>query len=145
MMGIAMEHTSDYSAALEAYSRALVLQQDFEDTWYFLNNNAAFCLNQLGRYGEAEKYCRIAIRIEPRRHNAYKNLGVSLQNQCLYAEAARNFIRAIKLCPTDRRALDHLKELINDHPEVIEEIPDLWELLESNGIVQEAQGEFRLQ
>jgi hypothetical protein len=70
---------------------------------------------------------------------------VSLQHQCLYAEAARNFIRAIKLCPTDGRALEHLKELIADRPEIFKEIPDLWELLESNGTVHEPDGEFRLQ
>jgi tetratricopeptide (TPR) repeat protein len=58
MMGLAMEHVQNYEAAFIAYLKGVDLQQDFEDTWYFLNNNAAFCLNQLRRYGEAERYCR---------------------------------------------------------------------------------------
>ena len=140
-----MEHVRDYSAALEAYSRALKLPQDSEEVWYYLNNNSGYCLIQLGRHQEAEKYCRSAIQIEPRRHNAHKNLALSLQHQCRYVQAARSFIRATKLCPNDGRALEHLKDLIGAHPEIAEDIPELMELFECNGMGQGTEGEFRLQ
>jgi tetratricopeptide (TPR) repeat protein len=98
------------------------------------------------RYQEAEKYCRIAIEINPERHNAYKNLGISAQGQGRYAEAARNFTHAAKLCPTDCRALNHLKALVAGHREVLEEIPDLAEkLIECHETVQGAEGGVRLQ
>jgi len=124
-MGNAMEQLSDYQAALEAYSRAFELPQEQNENWYFLNNNFGYCLNQVGKYQEAEKYCRAAMDIEPGRHNAWKNLGIALQGQGLYAEAAKNLIHATKLCPIDCRALAHLEDLIAGHREILEEIPDL--------------------
>ena len=112
-------------AALEAYSRAFELPQEQNENWYFLHNNFGYCLNQVGKYQEAEKYCRAAMDIEPGRHNAWKNLGIALQGQGLYAEAAKNLILATKLCPADSRALAHLEDLIAGHREILEEIPDL--------------------
>jgi tetratricopeptide (TPR) repeat protein len=146
MMGLAMEQMQNYEAAFIAYLKGVDLQQDSEDIWYFLNNNAAFCLNQLGRYREAEKYCRIAIKVEPRRHNAYKNLGIALQNLGQYAEAARNFIFATRLCPTDKRALELLIKLATAHPEIRDEIPDLEDqLLKCHEAVLGVEEEFRIQ
>ena len=138
-MGNAMEQLSDYQAALDAYSRAFELPQEQNENWYFLNNNRGYCLNQVGKYQEAEKYCRAAIEILPDRHNAYKNLGIALQGQGLYAEAAMNLIHATKLCPTDSRALAHLEDLIVGHREVLEEVPELLtQLCECDDAVQQA-------
>jgi tetratricopeptide (TPR) repeat protein len=123
-MGSAMEQLRDFAAAQEAYSRAFDLPQEQNATWYFLNNNRAYCLNQTGRYHEAEQYCRAAIRIEPRRHNAHKNLGVTLKNLGRLREAAKSLIRATRLCPADSRALAHLDELFTGHREIIREMPD---------------------
>jgi tetratricopeptide (TPR) repeat protein len=78
-----------------------------------------------GGFCEPERYCQAAIEMDPERHNAYKNLGIALQNLGGLAGAAKSFINAAKMCPTDCRALEHLKELIGNHPEIFEEIPDL--------------------
>jgi tetratricopeptide (TPR) repeat protein len=138
-MGNAMEQLSDYRAALDAYSRAFELPQEQNENWYFLNNNLGYCLNQVGKYQEAEKYCRAAIDIEPGRHNAWKNLGIALQGQGLYAEAAMSLIHATNLCPTDSRALAHLEDLIAGHREILEDIPDLLaQLCECDEAVQQA-------
>jgi tetratricopeptide (TPR) repeat protein len=138
-MGRAMEQLSDYRAAVEAYLRAFELPQEQNENWYFLNNNLGYCLNQMGQYQEAEKYCRAAIDIEPGRHNAWKNLGIALQSQGLYAEAAMYLIHATKLCPTDSRALAHLEDLIAGHREILEELPDLLtQLCECDDAVQQA-------
>ena len=142
-----MEQAGDYRSALEAYLRAFELPQKSNGVWYYLNNNTAYCLNQTGQYQEAEKYCRAAIEIDPNRHNAYKNLGIALQNQGQYADAAKNFIRAAKMAPTDTRALAHLEDLIAaNHGEILKEIPDLLAQLHNCHVaVQGLKGKLRLQ
>jgi tetratricopeptide (TPR) repeat protein len=138
-MGKAMEQLSNYQAALDAYSRAFELPQEQNENWYFLHNNLGYCLNQVGQCQEAEKHCRAAIEILPDRHNAYKNLGIALQGQGLYAEAAENLIHATRLFPADPRALAHLGDLIAGHREILEQIPDLLtQLCECDEAVQQA-------
>ena len=51
---------------------------------------------------------REAIRIDPERHNAYKNLGLALMEQGGLRAAAEGFRRARDLCPTDGRAAHYL-------------------------------------
>ncbi len=141
-----MEGAQDYKAALEAYLRAFELPHESNEVWYFLHNNTGFCLNKTERYEEAEKYCRAAIEIDPDRHNAYKNLGIALQNQDRYADAAENYIHATKLVPTDTRALALLEDIIAGHREILEEVPDLLEQLhECHEAVQAGKGASRLQ
>lgn len=114
--------------------------------WYFLLNNRAYCLNQIGEHQEAGTYAQAAIGIDPGRHNTFKNLGVSLQGQGRFVEAAENFIRAAKMAPTDTRALAHLEELISGHREILKEIPDLLaQLHECHEAVQGVEEECRLQ
>jgi tetratricopeptide (TPR) repeat protein len=145
-MGSAMELLRDYVEAEKAYSQAFDLPQERNATWYFLNNNRAYCLNQAGRYQEAEQYCRAAIRIDPRRHNAHKNLGVVLEKIGRIREASKHFIRATRLCPADSRALAHLDELFARHREIIREMPDFpAQLLKCHELVQKRKGTFRIQ
>ena len=70
-MGQSLEQVNDYGAAGEAYARAFDLPREQNTTWYFLNNNRAYCLIRTGHCAEAEQYCRAAIRMEPKRHNAH--------------------------------------------------------------------------
>lgn len=140
-IGTAWEHAQDYEAAYRAYSRAFDLPQKPNDSWYFLNNNSGFCLNQSGRHLEAERYCRAAIEINPSRHNAYKNLGVALAGQGRCAEAASNYIRATRLCPADARAVGLLDRLFAENKTALDEIPDFGEqLIECHELVCGAQG-----
>jgi tetratricopeptide (TPR) repeat protein len=117
-MGQVRELSGAYEAAAETYARAFEIEQEPDAVWYFLNNNLGYCLNQLGRHTEAVGYCRAAIRIDKRRHNAHKNLGVALQGTGKYPEAAKSYMRAVKACPEDERALGHLRDLVTTHPEV---------------------------
>jgi tetratricopeptide (TPR) repeat protein len=131
LLGSIKEKMRDYESAKDFYSEAVSLGwRDNDDVWYFLNNNLAYCLNSLGRYGEAEYYCLSAVDANPNHHNAYKNLGIALQGQCRYGEAADCFISATKICPLDPRAFNHLKELVQAHPEIIVEKPDLMDKLD---------------
>lgn len=145
-MGQTLEQAMDYAAAAEAYARAFDLPQERNATWYFLNNNRAYCLIQMGRSAEAESFCRAAIRMEPKRQNAHKNLGAALQNLGRIGEAAKSFIRATKLHPGDARALALLDELYRRHREIVNEFPDFpAQLLACHERVQRKSGELSVQ
>ncbi len=140
-MGGVLERLRKYPEAQETYARAFDLPRESNEIWYFLNNNRAYCLNQIGHHEEAERYCRDAIVIEPKRHNAYKNLGIALVNLGRYGEAAKNLILATKLCPADSRALALLDELFAGHREIVQELPDLpAQLLKCHELIQRRQG-----
>ena len=95
------------------------------DDWYFLNNNLGYCLNQFGMHAEAIPFCLAAIGINPRRYNAYKNLGVALQGQGEYSKAADAYIEATRICPWDGRALNHLEEMVSREKERILDIGNI--------------------
>ena len=101
------------------------LPPERNDDWYFLCNNLGYCLNQFGRHAEATSFCRAAIEINPKRHNAYKNLGVALQGQGEYSKAADAYIEATRICPRDGRALNHLEEMVSREKERILDINDI--------------------
>jgi tetratricopeptide (TPR) repeat protein len=118
VLGQLMENERRYAAAARCYAQALQFETDDEWT-YFMNNNLGFSLNQVGRFKDAEGYCRAATRIDPLRHNAWKNLGVAFTGQGLFPEAAAAFITAVRACPRDGRALGHLDELMAAHGDVV--------------------------
>ncbi len=130
-MGQLCEQRGDFPAAVAAYSWALALPARQDLDWYFLNNNLGYSLNQVGRHGEAEAYCRAAIAIDAARYNAHKNLGLSLEGQARLFEAARCFLKAAKAAPDDLRALGHLEDLLarneefaKDHPEILKVVQE---------------------
>ena len=130
-LGSEMEREGNYERAVLFYAYGLSVQPRTEDFRYFLNNNIGYSLVVLGRYGEARPYCEEAIRLNPNRYNAHKNLGLSLQGLGRYAEAAGNFMRAVGICHNiDKRAYNHLEELIARHPELTGEIEGIREFLD---------------
>ena len=126
-MGQLFERKRDFPAAVAAYSRAFAEPARENDTWYLLNNNLGYSLNQVGRHGEAEAYCRAAIAIDAGRHNAHKNLGISLQGQGRWLEAAQCFLKAAQAAPDDLRALGHLEDLLATHEEIGRDHPEILE------------------
>ena len=84
---------------------------------YFSRNNLAYCLNCLGNWRRAEIYGRSAIRLNAIQHNAHKNLGLALQGQDRFIEAAHSYIVATERCPEDGRALAHLRQMIRENPD----------------------------
>jgi tetratricopeptide (TPR) repeat protein len=146
MMGDFMEKMGKYPEAQEAYARAFDLPQEPNETWYYLNNNRAYCLNQIGCFPEAEEYCRAAIEIQPGRHNAYKNLGIALMHLGRYGEAVQNLVMATRLCPADSRALALLDQIFSSRREIAEEVPDFpAQLLQCHELVQRLQGKPSMQ
>jgi tetratricopeptide (TPR) repeat protein len=121
-MGQLHEQSGDFEGAMEFYSRGVALEPVGTRTWYLLHNNLGYCLNQVRRHEEAEKWCLQAIAIDPPRFNAHKNLGIAYTGQGRWDEAARCFLRATHSNPDDERALMHLATLLNAHPEILEDL-----------------------
>jgi tetratricopeptide (TPR) repeat protein len=130
-MGQLAEGMGDFEAAVDYYSQAFRLEPDRTEIWYFINNNLGYALNQLGRNAEAEGYCRAAIKIDPKRYNAFKNLGVSQEGQGALAEAAASYIQAVRKEAVDSRALNHLERLLARHPQLLRQNPALVTELEN--------------
>jgi len=128
-LGQTMEQVGNFEEAASYYRHAFSMEPSESETWYFINNNLGYSLIQLGQFQEAEPYCRAAIRIAPRKQNAYKNLGLTLQGQGKFLEAAEELIRAVRANSTDPRALHYLEALIQQHSELLEEDPEIAELV----------------
>jgi tetratricopeptide (TPR) repeat protein len=126
-LGQTAEKANDYRMAVELYSQALSLEPTVSALWYFIQNNLAYSLIQLERFGEAERYCRQAIKTDPHRPNAHKNLGLSLQGQGRYAEAAQAFVAATQANASDPRALGLLEALLVEHSELEFDFADVLE------------------
>jgi tetratricopeptide (TPR) repeat protein len=117
-MGGTMEKVHDYQTAVQYYKQAFAMEPMNIDTWYWINNNLGFCFNALGRYEAAQAYCQAAIKVQPSRANAYKNLGISMEGLREYSEAARTYIWATQVDAADPRALLHLESLLAKHPQL---------------------------
>jgi tetratricopeptide (TPR) repeat protein len=117
-MGQSMEQVGDFPAAIRYYREAFALEPLNTSVWYLINNNLGFSLNTLGQFVEGESYCRAAINIDPRRPNAFKNLGIALRGQGRLAEAGQCFIQSTQANASDTRSLALLEELLARHPEL---------------------------
>ena len=117
-MGQMMESARDFEGAVRFYKEAFALEPVQTDVWYFINNNLGFSLNTLGRFAEAERYCRQAVAVNPNRPNAFKNLGIALAGQGDYAGAARCYVASTQANAADPRAAQLLVDLLREHPEL---------------------------
>ena len=62
----------------------------------------------------------LAIDIQPEQYNAWKNLGVSLEHQEQYEEAAECYLKAVVCSEGEKRTIDHLFRLVERHPSLKE-------------------------
>jgi len=119
-----IEQTSEkWAEALLHYEKGLSLSPRHLATTYFLYNDAGCCLNSLGLYESAKRYCRRAIEVNAKAPNAFKNLGVSLYGQGDLKGAAWCWEKAIKVNPSDPRAAELLDQLLAKHPALKSECP----------------------
>jgi len=107
-LGIHFELIERFDLAGECYEYGRSLGCLDEESWYFLHNNHAYCLDMLERFTEAAPLARKAIKIDPSRHNAHKNLGLALMGQGRLREAAKCFRKTTALRPTDGRSAQYL-------------------------------------
>jgi Flp pilus assembly protein TadD len=125
ILGQAMEHVNDFESAVRFYMLALELNPQNKLYRYFVLNNLGYSLNQLKRFVESEVYLRKAITIDGSRSNGFKNLGLSLEGQEKFVEAAESYLNAIRANAGDSRPLQHLEELVEHHKELLVEEPEL--------------------
>jgi len=112
-----------FAGALEHFNSALALRPEKRKVKYVLHNNIGFCLNQLNRHVEAEKYCRAAIDIDWTRASAFRNLGISLKGQGNLIAAAWVLVEAINTDPTDTRARQIVEQWVKTNPGLTVQCP----------------------
>jgi tetratricopeptide (TPR) repeat protein len=115
-LGQAAQAEGMWYEALEHYAMGLSCAPKEPRTLYLLYTNSAHCRNMLGFYAEAEKYCRLAIETDSKRHEAYINLGISLEHQRDMTGAAWCFVEALKANPFNLQAAERLRQLLIDYP-----------------------------
>ena len=115
-LGQSHERGADWPAAIDAYRQGMALEPCERFAAYFLPNNLAYCLSVRGEHAEAERLCRVAISIDPFRHNAHKNLGISLAARCDGAGAFSAWVQATLMEPGDDRALALLEGMCRRAP-----------------------------
>jgi tetratricopeptide (TPR) repeat protein len=118
-----------FEVAFNHFTAALELSPKKRKVLYVLQNNIGYCLNQLGRFLEAEKHCRTAIDIDWTRASAYRNLGISLLGQGNDIAAAWALVEAAKSDIADNRARLLLEKLIVRNPLMAIHCPWIMEAL----------------
>ena len=142
-MGSLMEKKEDFKAAVRHYRKALRLKPTNTPVLYFSNNNLGFSLNKLGKYKEGEKYCIAAIKTDDSMSNAYKNLGIALEGQLRFKEAAETYVKALRVNIGDCRPLKHLETLLDSQPGLKSEFAEQLSLCRQ--AVDNDQKEFQIE
>jgi tetratricopeptide (TPR) repeat protein len=132
MSGQLAEQVGQPEPAISFYREALSQNSEDFKINYYIHNNLAFCLNTQGEHDKAIAHCETAIKIDPSRANAYKNLGVSLSGLGRFAEAVNIWIKATHVDVSDGRALELLEKCLAEHREgIVAEIPEIDEQLKT--------------
>jgi hypothetical protein len=119
------ERLGNMEAARACYEEALTSEPRNQDVAYSAFNNLAYCLNRAGRPGDAEAACRRALEILPGRFNAHKNLGIALEMQGRFEEAATSLLAAVRIDPQHPVAMRRLRVLLGAHPSIRRDRPEI--------------------
>lgn len=114
--GAYCEKARDYESGIVFYSACVDLSVEDPMIRYFSLNNLGFCLNFFRRFDEAEKVLRQAIAFDPEKYNSWKNIGVSLEWQGQYEEAAECYLKAYNVSKGEPRTHLHLRRLLDRRP-----------------------------
>lgn len=123
--GARSEKFQDFESAMKFYEASLSCNIQDPSGRYFRLNNLAFCLNVMRRFDKAEEFLRAATSMDPLRYNSWKNLGVSLEFQGKYEEAAECYFRAICCSRGEGRSVKHFLRLLERQPVLAEKYPKL--------------------
>ncbi|KAK0546763.1 RNA polymerase II-associated protein 3 [Tilletia horrida] len=97
-----------YTEAVDHYTRAM----GFDRTEPIYPLNRAACLLKLRRFGDAERDCSAAIRLDPVNHKAYFRRGASWAGMGKVSLARQDFDKVLQLQrDIDPQALDELRKL----------------------------------
>jgi tetratricopeptide (TPR) repeat protein len=129
-LGQIQEQKGDYRAAAARYQSGIALEPRGRRTAYFLRNNLGYCLNEMREHEAAVPHLEQALKIDPTRSNAYKNLALSHQGAGNLRGAAELYIAATRSNAADPRSLHHLETLIEANPDLLVDVPGLQQDLE---------------
>ena len=121
LIGRAYGALGDVDAALEAYHRALVV--DDQDAWSM--NNLGFVLIQAGRFDEALPALARAVEIRDGIAVFHNNLGIALERSGYPGTAAKAFSRALEVDSTYEKAATNLARVTNRVVSAVDEDIDL--------------------
>ena len=121
VLGVIAQTEQKWQVALEQYENGLLQLPKQPHILYFLRKGAGYCLNNLERYAEGEKYCRWALEVCADRPDAFKDLGISLYAQGDFKSAIWCWVEALKLDPTYAQARRLLDEVFLKHPTLKEQ------------------------
>ena len=121
VLGVIAQTEEKWQVALEQYENGLLQLPKQPHILYVLRKGAGYCLNNLERYAEGEKYCRWALEVYADRPDAFKDLGISLYAQGDFKGAIWCWVEALKLDPTYPQARRLLDELFLKHPTLKEQ------------------------
>lgn len=124
-LGQLAEQTGDFARAVEHYEHGLQEQLGKGEVLYFMHNNLGYSLSKVGDHERAEEHCRAAIEVSDDRHNAHKNLGIALEAQGRWGEAAVSYLRAATAPLRDGRGLRLLETLLEAHPDLESLLPGI--------------------
>jgi tetratricopeptide (TPR) repeat protein len=79
--------------ACDIYLRAITIQAGDYDA----NLNLSACYFQLGKYNQAEQYCQAAANLDPKRPEAFTNLGIIYDSQNRLYEAIKAYRQSLEL------------------------------------------------
>jgi tetratricopeptide (TPR) repeat protein len=122
VMGQLAERQGEYDEAIQYYAAGLALGPTTQNVVYLIHNNMGYCLSRKGEHAQAERHCQMAVALDPQRHNAWNNLGVSLEGQEDFLGAAWAYLEARKADASDERSLALMRDLLTRHPELKGEI-----------------------
>ena len=87
------QQLKDYlQLACRIYLRAVTLYANDYDA----NLNLSACYFELGKYSQAEQYCKAAIALDDSRFEAYSNLGIICDSQGRLNESIRAYLDALE-------------------------------------------------
>lgn len=123
--GAESEKARDYETAIKFYKARLEFPCSDPKFRYYRLDNLGFCFNFFRKFGAAEEFLRGAIAIDPEYYNAWKNLGVALEHQSKYDEAAECYIKAIQLSGGNPKSIKHYIRLHARQPGLAGKYPRL--------------------
>jgi CHAT domain-containing protein/tetratricopeptide (TPR) repeat protein len=100
--GIDLREQGLYEEAIQSFERAIVINRDYYDAWYF--KGVTLC-DEMGCYGESIVSFDQAIKICPNDSDSWNCKGIALNHLERYEESIVSFDQAIKIHPNYIEAL----------------------------------------
>jgi len=123
--GVQSEKVHDFDSAFKFYEASLKFGIYNPEFRYLRLKNIAFCLCLKGRFDSAEEFIRGAVALEPERYGGWKNLGIVLEHQGKFQEAADCYRKAIDCSRGEQRCVRHYKRLLARQPTLRNTCPPL--------------------